>query len=76
MNIFAIFGVTVVIAQRAKLGPLMDIEKFFQALENEDPSFFDAVNEAYPDDYSYDYPYENDSEQSDPDFNKLFLQEY
>ena len=76
MNIFAIFGITVAFAQRAKFGPLMDIEKFFQALEKEDPSFFDAVDEAYPDDYSYDYPYEYDSEQSDPDYNKIFLQEY
>ena len=76
MNIFAIFGITLVFARRINFGPLQDIEDFFEALENEDPSLFEAVDEAYPDDYSYDYPYEYDSVQNLPDSNERFLQEY
>jgi hypothetical protein len=71
MNIFAIFGLTVVFARHINFGPLMDIEDFFKALEMEDPNLF----EAYPDDYFYD-PYEYDSVQNVPDSNKSFLQEY
>lgn len=78
MNFFAIFGLTVVLARRINLGPLADIEDFFEALEMEDPSLFEAVDEAYPDDYSQDFPYEYDSVQKVPDSNKIarLLQEY
>ena len=76
MNVFAIFGTTLVFARCINIGPLQDIEEFFEALENEDPSLFEAVDEAYPDNYSYDYPYEYDSVQNVPDSNKSFLQDY
>lgn len=78
MNFFAIFGLTVVLARRINLGPLADIEDFFEALEMEDPSLFEAVDEEYPDYYAQDFPYEYDSVQKVPDSNKIarLLQEY
>ena len=50
------FGLAVsAFAQKgARFGPMVDIEKFFELLDEEDPGFFDKIDEAYAGDDDFD----------------------